>query len=405
MKKRFTLILVTLLLTGFVFGEGFFDTRFFELKVDGTLDLNNNTIALDDILQKNLVIDLGQVARDMPKSGFNVVGDANIFGGVGLNILGVHAGADLGLEFFTKFSISKGIFQVLGTGNVDDDGNRIPIDVGMNLDMQAFAHIQGEAAFNVGKIRIGVTPAVFAPIAYATTDNSYLKFTNTDDAEFIMDTKVAGLFYFAGDIQNFDANDFIHTLTSNMGFDLGTTVSYKLFDFLDIIGTIRIPMAPGHLCNKYGISYEESVTISANDLMNGNLPSLNPTLTPSNAETVDFKLHRPFKFGVGADFYPLGNFLHLNANLGFGVRNPFSKNGDTYAFFEYYAAGKVNALNIVGLSLSTEYTDEVFKHAVGFFLNLRATEVDVTVSTSSSDFAKSCKGAGIALNLVVYAGF
>lgn len=409
MKKLFSIFVLSIVFACSAFSYGFFSNRFFEIKFDTSLGLSNNTIALDDILQKNLVIDLGKIAEEMPSSGFNVTASGDIFGGIGVNILGIHAGVDLGLDLFTKFTIADGIFDLLGTGNVDEDGNRKAIDVGMNFEGQSFAHIDANAAFKLGKLKFDFTPSIFAPLFHLTTDNSYIKLNNTDDAEFTMDVKTAGLLYLSNelsDFTNFDIGTITNKMFNSLGFDITASVGYQLFGPLTLIGNIRIPMAPGHLNYKYGVSYEESIATSFEEIMAGNMPSLNPTLTPSDAELVDFKIHRPFKLNVGADFAPFGNLLHLNASFGLGVRNPFSKiKADTYAYCEYFAGCKVSALNIVGASISTEYTDEVFKHAIGFFLNLRATEIDFTISTSSSDFAKSCKGAGIAANLVLYAGF
>ena len=72
MKKFYSFVLAISMLAASAFSYNWFDKRYFELAVETPFGLSNNTLQLNDILTKNLVIDLRELADRVPNDGFDV---------------------------------------------------------------------------------------------------------------------------------------------------------------------------------------------------------------------------------------------------------------------------------------------------------------------------------------------
>lgn len=70
MKRIFCLLIIAFSLCSTTIAGGFFTNRFFEYKICIPADVSNNSFAISDFLQKNVVIDLKKLADDVPSSGF-----------------------------------------------------------------------------------------------------------------------------------------------------------------------------------------------------------------------------------------------------------------------------------------------------------------------------------------------
>ena len=168
MKRLLTIALAALTFTSFSFAKGFFGERFFEVKLDVPVSVTNNTVMLADIMQEEVIIDLAEIAKNMPSNGFNVISTVDPSFGLGLNVLGFHFGLDVGVESFGKFGISKGLFNFLGYGNeLYED-----LDIGIVTEADVFAHADVNGSFSIGDFRISVTPSVFLPVVHVTTEDS-----------------------------------------------------------------------------------------------------------------------------------------------------------------------------------------------------------------------------------------
>ena len=72
MKKRIVLFIALIIFSSFSFARGFFEGRFFEVKVEAPVSVNNNAFSVFEFLKKDVVIDLPKIADDMPESGWNL---------------------------------------------------------------------------------------------------------------------------------------------------------------------------------------------------------------------------------------------------------------------------------------------------------------------------------------------
>ena len=106
MKRLITLLSVFLLINVFAFSN-FFTSRFFEIKAGTDLSLSNNVMSSNDVLKKDLVIDLRKIAEDCPASGFNVVASMQPSVEMNLNIKILSIGFSSGVEMYEKWKLER----------------------------------------------------------------------------------------------------------------------------------------------------------------------------------------------------------------------------------------------------------------------------------------------------------
>ena len=117
--------------------------------------------------------------------------------------------------------------------------------------------------------------------------------------------------------------------------------------------------------------------------------------TSGEWNSTDYKINRPFKINASAAIQPLGSLLNLKGLFGFAVKNPFSDvEGEALVYPEYYLGATVSLFDIIKTSISSEYTDQIFKQQLVFVANVRFIELDTGVSFQSSNFESSFRAAG-----------
>ncbi len=403
MKKLVTSILASIVFLSSIFAD-FFDARFFEIKVDVPASVTNNTFMLADFLQEEVVIDFTKIAKDMPSQGFNVITVLDPSLGFNVNILGVHAGMSLGLETYGKVTWDKDFFSFAGLGNQLYE----ELNFTVSTEADLFLHLDTNAGFKVGNFHVGLTPTLFFPLVHLVTEDSGFTVSNDENGKLSLSVnQQAALYTFitVNDLINLRQFEW-NKLFAAIGFDLGGTVSIPLNSTSTITGNIRIPMVPGHLKYRTSASYEWDLDKEIQSFTSEGLPSFNTNINFAPEEEVNFYINRPFKLDVLGEFTPVGNFFLLSTGLGFGVRNPFAKNQSEVEWYpEYYLGGTLRLLGLLSTGISTEYTDQIFKHSLSVKLNLRVVEVDAGVSFAGSSMATSFRGAGFAAFATVYCGF
>src|SRR5574344_1279638 len=163
--------------------------RIFEFGVSAEAGLANNYFAVSDILVKNLVFDLREIADKMPSYGFavNAFAEPDVF--MNLNLTnGVHIGFKTGVEADGAFLIDKGIFAFLGYGN---DKSSYTFAVDGSAD--AYYYLAFSTGFKLfDKYYLTVTPSLFAPLFHAEASDVGVKFNNTTDGSVALTATAAG---------------------------------------------------------------------------------------------------------------------------------------------------------------------------------------------------------------------
>jgi hypothetical protein len=102
---------------------------------------------------------------------------------------------------------------------------------------------------------------------------------------------------------------------------------------------------------------------------------------------------RPLRFDVYAKYRPLETeFLVLKPNMGFSVNFARSR-----GYFNTGFEAELNLKELFKVHLGTGIEDAIWRHRLGFILNLRALEFALEASLRSQSFAGSFTGQGFGL--------
>ena len=315
------------------------------------------------------------------------------------------------------------------------------IDMGNEFEMKAsntyadvFAVTAITGGWNKKNSKIEITGNLFSSIAHFDASDSSAKIYMNDETNktgFEANIEAKGYTIVDAD-QLSDINSVLGSVKGNLGFDIGAKYQRDLFRFLTVGGSAQIPIVPSKLSVGYSVEYNYNKEFDLNTLIGKESDSSESTETaaekPKQEEeeeedtsflgkptilTTPYAIHRPLKLGVSADFHPFGTLLTTSGYLGIAFRHPFASainkaNGgenETHFYVDYSIAGRVSLWNILSLSLSHSYLDEIFKNEIALALNIRLAEVDAGVSFQSPTFVKSFSGAGIGAFVTVCIGF
>ena len=386
MKRIISLCFILISLFSSAFAYNWFDDRYFELSVGTKFGISNNSLQMGDFLKKDVVIDLKKLAEEMPENGWSINSYILPELSLKLNLRKVQVALTTGTNVWSEASVSKDLFDYIGKGN----SLYQTVNISQKINTDAFAYEEISVGFNIKQFKIFVKPAFFMPVLYVGSINGQLKMNNLSDGSFNVD--------YSSDIDVYSAFAIAGGggFKGGLGFDFGGSVSYPLFDFLTLTGNIRIPVVPGTLKYKTVQKTSLNFNTTVDRIMNGNMGENNFSSSHGDSQSVDYKINRPMKFSAFADFTPFGEWILFTGGLGLGFRHPFTDDNDSFDFFgEYYLAASLRLLNILKLTLSTEYYEKLFVHQVAFSANARIIELVFGINAQSADFIKSCSGGGV----------
>lgn len=380
------------------FSKNFLSERIFELQIGVPVNFSNNAIDLNDVFKEKLTLDFTKIANEMPSEGLNLIIDAKPYFAVNFNIACVHIGASVGFDAYEKMGVSKDLFDFLGKGN--EVGETLTFDFSNYTDL--FAFCSADVGIDFAKFSIHVKPSIFIPIMSSAGSIAKITFLNDDDGniEFAVNTNFS---YYT----NFDISDenFISDLFSDgTGFDMGLSMSLPFGRKLAFSGIARIPVVPGSYKFKYSSYYETTSTMNLLD-SSKNSSEIDGNINDFSKEVLDEKIYinRPMKLNVYANYYPMGNIVQFCAGAGIGVYHPFLN--ESFVYPEYYLSAGVNLIDLIKASISTEYTNQIFKHQIAFGINIRLIEIDCGVSLQSTNLMKSFSNNGFGAYAIVSVGF
>jgi hypothetical protein len=209
------------------------------------------------------------------------------------------------------------------------------------------------------------------------------------------------------------------------GFDLTFDVEYPLSEQLDVGASVEnIPIKAAVLTNKASFSTEYGLDVPSTVLSSVladpssfnyedflDLPEEDPALVYGTGE---IEIIRPVKIGLVAGWHMFDSKafrLTFIPNIKFGFEEVKavveSENLDPYSFlFDFGVKADMRLLNdFLGFSFASNYIDKVWEQNLGMFINIRILEIDLAVSSESSDFVQSFLGSGIGVTAAVKLGF
>ncbi|MBQ1662445.1 MAG: hypothetical protein II054_08070 [Treponema sp.] len=403
--------------------------RFFEVGMDFNASVSENLLGVTEVMQKDLVIDLPKIYSEMGRGGFkfNMAVQPSYF--MNLYIDGWGIGTRTDISFSGGFGISKDFFKLLAEGNSLDEDMKIAT----SFNMQAFLSQSISVGLNLNGFKVKITPSYFLPLLYmpdphialnvrmnsdgqikASADGVFSVYTLADLSE-SLNGKSVSMEELQDALTALNTDDLLEQVKSVLllgaGIDLAASVQYPLLENLDIGAYTSLQIIPGTLHNKISSGFDFSAEsengimdwYTSNDEDKGDNPFTTdgPNLTDIVAEKTEYKVSKPFRFGVEAAWRPIGNWFVLHPMLGVAMRNPIGSEGFSWerVYPEYRLSVDMTFLYVLGLSVSTEYMNQVFAHTLGLSLNTRVFELDASVGVSGADFFKSFTVRGLQANV------
>ena len=391
MKKKLVSTFFVFFLSFVLFGNSFTD-RVFEIKTNIPVGISNNVLALNNILVKDLKIDLRDIARRIPNEGLN----ANPELSLNFRIKELRFGIDAGVDVNGIFTTSKDLFDFLGYGNELGD----ELDISISNDMDIYAYANAHLGFKAGKCKIVLQPTIFAPIFSTAGKIGEFSYLNDEDGRFLV--RIASDFAIHS-LYDLESNSLLFDLPyylMHCGVDIGGNFLIPVSPITSLKFETRIPIMPGKLTNTKHtvIEYEMDTQISS-------IGSAELESSSSDYYVRDdtFYVNRPLKLDVYVNYNPMGSLFDFCAGAGFGVFHPFVEN--THFYPEYYFGVDMSLARLITLGVSTEYMNQVFKHELTFDFNVRFVEIDLGVSLQSATFTKSFATTGFGAYVMFAFGF
>ena len=406
MKKIIFIFTFFILLSPLISAKSFFSERYFEMNVYAPVSVSNNAFSVKDIFQKEIVIDLKELANSLPKNGLNSILKFSPCYSINVRTPKVHVGLSVGFDLYDKFSLSKDLFDFLGNGNQIG----VPTTVSITNDADFFIHSDITVGIKNNGSNLVIKPSIFIPLATTSGEIGKISFVNNDDGTIHMNLSSSANVYSYLDFSKVknDPASILNNLNAEMikkiGFDLDVSYMKQVNSDLTIGGNIHFPIVPGRITNLINYKYDCDVDFSASDIANldSNIFRNTSEIETEYNNDVMLKVNRPLKMMGMLNYVPFNSIFLYEVGLGFGIHHPFVEG--SYAYFEYYLASSIHLGGFFETKLSTEYTDQVFKHQLQTKLNLRLVELDLGFSFESSTFAKSFSASGFGAFVSVSAG-
>jgi hypothetical protein len=386
--------------------------RVFEWGFDLGAGLSNSAFALGDIFNESRVLKVD--LEEFGKRGFDLATDFQTRTFFSLNIgetwaFQLYGGADA--LFYG--SLSREITEFLAEGNSGQTS--FEGSGGLGISVFADAGLRGSKKF--GKWTVGLNPAAFVPILYASQPDVKARLDTGASVNGAL-TVAADLYYSVFPLDTFFSSSDITkpagyspSTDIPLGVDLSGSVEYELFSFLDVGGAItHLPLVPAIMSNRArmtaGYAFEVDDLLDA--MQNGGLNFDDiVTQTGPDFSLDDHKLQvfRPLRFDAYGRYkapLPLSWLkLSVKPTLGFSILTVY---GDMPCF-NWSLEGRLALGRIFFLSLGTGLRENIWRQSAMVELNFRALELDIGISSQSPDFLGSLEGKGLGLSIGLRLGW
>lgn len=385
--------------------------RYFEIGVDAKVSAANSNFGLKDIFKKNIVIDLKQLAQDIPNDGFSFAlhNTEKVFMNLNVNSR-FRMSLFTELEASSKFTIAKDLFEIIGEGFAV--GSTKNVDVTGYADV--FANIGLSFQTLIKDYAVKITPVYCIPIVYVPKTTASSKIT-TDSSGAIRAEAEANLdIYTAINMHDFmevgKSYDNLHldykNILSKGGFDLSFEIERNWLESLNAGLYTRIPVIPGTLDYKmstrvWAYAYESNILGYLNDTESHGKDYGHDDFVYSEDK---LKVYRPLRLGVNATYMPFGEWLKIQPQIGFALRNPYSSG---MVFYPEYALDLRLSLlwKIINFNVGTAYQNQIFQQRFGFSFDFRVLQIVAQASLCGTTLISSFKRDGYGAFVGVRLGF
>lgn len=369
-------------------------SRIVELDFETNMGASNNYFSANEVLVKDLVIDLTQMAEELTGKGFILE-----YGIRENNAINVNANEKFRLGLFAgvtgngNINIGNGLFDFLGKGFTANQTKSIELNAYADMYLDAGISFRTK----IKEFGVKISPAYYVPLLYVPNPEGKFTLSSKETGKLTADASADLRVYTAFNLDGGDIQADIMNSLSNGGFDISFEVERPILGKLLEGGVYgRIPVLPGKL------NYEMSRTVTAHantsengifDFLNDNKPEFEYDFGEATYSEVTQKFHRPLRFGVEAMIRPLSkDWFVIQPTLGFALRTPFSSEIKFYP--EFTIPVSLRLKQFLDFTLTTGYLDKVFFNQADFKFNARAIELDFGIGFRSPSFLRSFTPAG-----------
>ncbi|MCL2155451.1 MAG: hypothetical protein FWH53_07300 [Leptospirales bacterium] len=369
--------------------DGFsFSRQYFEFGFNIGLGVDNNLIRSGDIFKKNVVIDLDEYANRVGGGGIKI--NTEVKGEIfyldikdikiekGIWNFGIFANVETA---FINLNIPKSLVTLITEGNRD----KHYFNGTITASGAAFAGVGLRSSAQYGKLKIGFSPSVFAPLLFIP--KSGIRYTvESEDSIY---TKVDGkISVYSPFTENGDLK---------FGSDFTIKGEYALFPFLNVGASLsNIPLTGAKLKNRMLLEMDP-IEIIGDDLLVGKgfeIPDTDDLFSKNYDSPKSVTVRRPLRFDTYAEYRPFGRLLLVKPNMGFSVDL-----NENEGYFNTGLEAQINLIDLLIFYLGSGIEDSIWKQRVGLALNLRAFELDLEACFRSTNFTGSFQGEGFGIYL------
>ena len=384
--------------------------QYFEIGIDAGVGFDNGLVGLNDILKKNIEIDLKKIAQSIPENGsglnFDLATDffmniKNIHIGKGLWDFGFIVDVDGGINM----NIPKSLFTLISDGNINPP-HASSGTISASGSIFTEIGLKSSSKYRVGRrnLYVGIKPAIFTPVVYIPSHTGISYSLKTEKEEdngttkegLFLDTEGAISVYTPTSLERIN---FGRLIFGANGFDLSLGAEYAFSPYLDIGGNLsNIPIAAAVLTNEMRLRLEDKDT--GDDFgfeLSGTVKAPNLGFTPDYIYNVKKEVRRPMRFDLYAHYRPFkSDFLEIKPNLGFTVN--INKEDEKW-YFNGGLEARLSLINFLIIYLGSGYKEEIWRQRVGFAVNLRVFELGLEAMLRDQTFDGCFKGRGFGFNL------
>ena len=370
-----------------------FARQHFEIGFGADAGVANDFFRLNDIFQKNLVLDMNQIDDNMSENGINL--KAVLLGDFFITVKNINiAGGkwNFGISSVVSGSFTGNIPKNLATFIAEGNANQNSFSGMFSVNGALFADAGLDVSAEFGKLRVGVRPALYTPLFFVP--KSGINYT-LDTTEGLSLTTYGGI-----DIYS----PFVKDGELKFGSDISFDGRFGLFSFLDLGGSIsNIPLVPTNVQNRMRLTMSglDDWGFTGQDLIDGEgFDSFDVEFTESY-DVYAKRVFRPLRFDVFARYKPFSSeFFVITPNIGFSVDI-----NEKQGFFNTGVEARLNINDLFVPYFSMGYGEGLWKHRLGFALNLRAFELGLEASLQSQTFVSSFQAKGVGVNLGIRFGW
>ena len=404
--KKLLITLLIICISSLVFAELNPPHRYFEMGIDTNVGFSNNYFNYSSFLESDtIVFDFTKMSQDL-RNGLTLDFNADINVFINANFgKKFRIGFFSGIDSWGIINIHKDLIDFLAKGNIEGD-HSISATVGMD---SAF-FVESGFKFNTFIKNVGIKfeSSFFVPIMYLPNTKVMGKVKMNDDGSMLLEA-TGNVEMYTLFSENFMTEEDVFTF-NDTGLDFSLAVEYPLLSNLDIgVEFNHIPAVKAALYNKISTSVSTSMQIDS--VLDSLGKDSEEEETDEEEEgiisdevfevlTEPFKINRPFEMLVAATFRPFGNWFDIRGDLGVVFYDPIYINFNVGAGLHFVKMCKMGGY-LFNLNFTTGYNERIWMQKLDLALNLRLFEINVGVSTRSSDFIKSFTGTGLG----AYVGF